>query len=88
MQEKRFEGTGIPFNAAIPGVSVADYCEFSPEALETFKDVIDSNSLSTRSMDRLAKVARTVADLVGSEAVKRTHVHKAGSFVLGHVLQR
>ncbi|MDA7888959.1 YifB family Mg chelatase-like AAA ATPase [Pirellulales bacterium] len=86
MQEKRFEGTGIPFNAAIPGGSVADYCEFSPEALDTFKDVIDSNSLSTRSMDRLAKVARTVADLVGSEAVKPTHIHKAASFVLGHVL--
>ena len=61
-QTKRFAGTGIPFNAAIPGGQVKQYCNFSELGFAKYKEVVTSNTLSTRSMDRLAKVARTIAD--------------------------
>jgi magnesium chelatase family protein len=86
-QVERFAGTGIPFNAAIPGGRVFEYCGMTEEARGRFKATVDGNSLSTRSMDRLAKVARTIADLGDSERVQPTHIDKASSFVVGGILR-
>lgn len=86
-QRRRFEGMGIPHNAAMPGGRVREYCKFSPPGLGAYKNLIDQHTLSTRSMDRLAKVARTVADLAGREEVEPEHVAKAGSFVIGGMLR-
>ncbi len=86
-QRARFEGMGIPHNAAMPGGSVRDYCKFSAEGLEFYKKTIDESELSTRSMDRLAKVARTVADLLGAEEVEPKHVKKAAKYVVGGMLR-
>ncbi len=86
-QIARFAGKGIPYNAAIPGGTVLDYCEFSSEAMSCFKKTIENNTLSTRSMDRLAKVARTIADLDGIEKVQAVHIRKATTFVVGGVLR-
>ena len=86
-QRKRFEGTTTPFNAAMPGGHVADYCNFSSAGFERFKETIDSHRLSTRSMDRLAKVARTCADLADADQVEPVHFDKAASFVIGGMLR-
>ena len=86
-QVKRFKGTGIPFNAAIPGGHVRDYCKFSTEGFDFFKDFIDRNRISTRSMDRLAKVSRTIADIEGQEEVAPSQIKKASTFVVGGILR-
>jgi magnesium chelatase family protein len=86
-QARRFFGLEIPFNAAIPGGQVRDFCEFDADGLDSFKRVIETHSLSTRSMDRLAKVARTIADLGDSDTVKPTHVEEATTFVTGGMLR-
>ena len=38
-------------------------------------------------MDRLAKVARTAADLAGSETTEREHIDVASKFVIGGMLR-
>ncbi len=86
-QNRRFAGTGIPFNAAIPGGQVRDLCNFSPEGFEFYKQSVAASNLSTRSMDRLAKVARTVADLANAEQIEPQHVGKATEFVIGGLLR-
>lgn len=86
-QDKRFEGTTIPFNAAIPGGHVMDYCSFSASAATRYKELVDSHRITTRSMDRLARVARTVADLYNSDSVEPSHLDKAASFVLPGLLK-
>lgn len=86
-QSTRFAGTGIPFNAAIPGGQVRDYCDFSGEGFDAYRTTIDQNDISTRSMDRLAKVARTVADLTDSDKVEPRHVQTAASYVTGGMLR-
>lgn len=86
-QAKRFQGTEIAMNAAIPGGAVMDYCKLSPAALEHYKATIDANTLSTRSMDRLAKVARTVADLAESDTTEPEHIDAAARFVIGGTLR-
>ena len=86
-QRQRFAGTGIPHNAAIPGGRVREYCRLSAPGLEAYRSLVDQHTLSTRSMDRLAKVARTVADLAGREEVEPEHLANAASFVIGGVLR-
>lgn len=87
IQVDRFAGTGIPFNAAIPGGHVRDYCRFSDAGFAHYRTCIENNTLSTRSVDRLAKVSRTIADLAQSDSVEPQHVQKAASFVIGGVLR-
>lgn len=86
-QRERFANTSIPFNAAIPGGHVREYCAFSENGFSYYKQTIERSSLSTRSMDRLAKVARTVADLDESVFVEQNHVENAGQFVIGGMLR-
>jgi magnesium chelatase family protein len=86
-QWQRFANKGVPCNAAIPGGYVLDYCNFSEAALEHYKRTVDQNVLTTRSTDRLAKVARTVADLDNSDRIEPTHVDRAASFVIGGMLR-
>lgn len=86
-QAERFRGKEIPFNSAIPGGHVLDYCEFSGEGLERYKATVEDGNLSTRGMDRLAKVARTVADLSESDQVRPSHVDGAAEFVVGGMLR-
>ncbi|MDA0835700.1 MAG: YifB family Mg chelatase-like AAA ATPase [Planctomycetota bacterium] len=86
-QQRRFEGTQIPFNAAMPGGHVRDYCQFSNQGFSHFKTCIDTHTLSTRSMDRLAKVSRTIADIDDSDEVNPSHIEKAVPFLIGGLLR-
>ncbi|MBA4031783.1 MAG: hypothetical protein C0478_12960 [Planctomyces sp.] len=82
-QHKRFSTSGVPFNAAMPGGHVFELCQFSKDGLQTFKSTAETVSLSTRSIDRLAKVARTIADLEAQDEILPSHVNEATSFVTG-----
>jgi magnesium chelatase family protein len=86
-QRNRLAELSAPFNAAMPGGHVRELCKFSSRGLEHYKAMIDSHTLSTRSMDRLAKVARTVADLASCEEINPEHLDKAGQFVIGGLLR-
>ena len=86
-QHDRFAGKDIPHNAAIPGGAVLEYCRLSPAAMDHYKKAIDTNTLTTRSMDRLAKVARTAADLADSDFVEPQHIDAAGQYVIGGMLR-
>jgi magnesium chelatase family protein len=86
-QRTRFAGTDIPYNAAIPGGRVLDFCNLSSAGMAKYKEIVHTNTLSTRSMDRLAKVARTVADLAGAPHVEPLHLTKGSSFVIGGILR-
>lgn len=86
-QLSRFDGTSITNNAAIPGGQVPDFCQFSESGFKVFKEVVSRGRVSTRTTDRLAKVARTIADLAGADHVEPPHVEEAATFVAGGVLQ-
>lgn len=71
----------------MPGSHMREYCRFSSTGLARYKELIDANTLTTRSVDRLGKVSRTVADLAGSEDVQPEHLEKAASFVICGILR-
>jgi magnesium chelatase family protein len=62
-------------------------CQFSDAGFASYKEWIEKSTLSTRSMDRLAKVSRTGADLLDMDTVDPPHVAKAASFVVGGMLR-
>jgi magnesium chelatase family protein len=77
LQAARFAGTGVAFNAAIPPDRIWDLCRFSPTGLCRYEGVVMGGGHSTRAVHRLAKVARTVADLDGAEEIEPPHVDEA-----------
>lgn len=86
-QRDRYRGTDIPFNAAMPAGQIREFCQFSEKGFAKYKETIAGNNLSTRSMDRLAKVARTIADLVNADTVDAPHVSEAEKYLIGGILR-
>ena len=80
LQRRRYQGTNIPFNAAIPGGQVFDYCHFTENAFETLKSIVENGTMSTRTMDRIAKVSRTIADLANSTDIETKHVEQSANY--------
>ncbi|HEY9899916.1 MAG TPA: YifB family Mg chelatase-like AAA ATPase [Pantanalinema sp.] len=77
-QRRRFEGlAGIHCNARMTSRQVRHHCALDAEGGELLKQAIARLGLSARSFDRILKVARTIADLAGSEDVRSPHVAEA-----------
>ena len=69
----------ITCNAALTSPQVRKYCALGEGAAELLRRAYDSLGLSGRGYDRLLRVARTIADLVGSEDITEEHILEAVS---------
>lgn len=80
VQLKRFEKSKIYSNAKMNVVQAKKYCVLSLDAEEMVKIAFDKLSLSARAHDRILKVARTIADLDGSDIIEAQHIAEAISY--------
>jgi len=78
-QRERFESLGlhIACNAHIPPKAIREICILDEDAKELLRSAIQSLGLSARAHDRIVKVARTIADLEGSETIRPRHIAEA-----------
>ncbi len=77
IQNLRFgEETGM-CNAAMGPEEMRRYCDLDEESAGLLQQAFDAFGLTARSYDRILKVARTVADLDGSEKIKAEHIAEA-----------
>ena len=67
IQLRRFKGTGITCNAGITPELLHEVCPLTDEANNTLSSVFDKLGLSARAYGRILKVARTIADMDGSD---------------------
>ena len=77
VQRVRFAGTDIVSNATIPTGKLQEMCPMSDAAKTMLAGAFERMGLSARAYDRLLKVARTIADLAGSETLEVAHVAEA-----------
>lgn len=76
-QTERFKNTKIHNNAAMNSALVKKYCKLSNDAEHVLEEAFKKLNLTARAHDRILKVARTIADLDGSENIKLEHLIEA-----------
>ncbi len=79
-QRARSGALGYACNGQVPGPLARRIVALSSEGREALAGAVDTLALTGRGFDRALKVARTIADLDGSERVRAEHVHEALSY--------
>lgn len=80
IQNERFKGTSISCNAKITPDKLNGYCPMDDKAKAFIGKAFDRLGLSARAYDRILKVARTIADLYGSEKIEKEYISAAIQF--------
>lgn len=78
IQAARFSNDeGIYCNAQMSSKMLRKYCAVDEAGQQLLKAAMARMNLSARAYDRILKVARTIADLAGSESVQTEHLAEA-----------
>ena len=78
IQEERFRPyKGIHCNAQMTERMLHEFAEPDAESLDMLRMAMERLKLSARAYSRILKVARTIADLAGSEKVQAIHIAEA-----------
>lgn len=78
IQEQRLEKIPKAFtNSEISGPQIEKLCQINSESKNILKTAVDSGKLSARGFHKILKVARTIADLESSDAIKNSHIMEA-----------
>jgi magnesium chelatase family protein len=59
---------------------IEKFCKLSPDAQTILFSAIEKFGLSHRSLGSIKKVARTIADLAGSNSIDKIHILEALSY--------
>lgn len=76
-QARRYSRDGIHTNAQLKPRLVKRYCGLDRAGLELLEQAMTKLGLSARAHGRILRVARTIADLAGSERIDPVHVAEA-----------
>lgn len=77
-QRERFkEIDGVFTNAMMNSAMLAEFCPLDESCAKILGRAMERLSLSARAHNRIIKVARTIADLEGSEQITTTHIAEA-----------
>ncbi|MCG2685836.1 YifB family Mg chelatase-like AAA ATPase [Candidatus Parcubacteria bacterium] len=77
IQLQRFAEMNLVCNANMKNREVKAFCSLSSECLNLLRQAVSQLGLSARSYFKVIKVARTVADLMGEEAIAVPHLAEA-----------
>lgn len=77
IQLARFAGTKIYTNAKMTTKMINEYCSLDAESENLMKIAFEKYNISARGYTRILKVARTIADLDGSEKINFNHLAEA-----------
>jgi len=80
VQTQRYAGQGIRTNAEADGDVLTDAATPDEAGRALLAQAAEAMRLSARGYTRILRVARTIADLAGSEGVGRVHVAEALSY--------
>lgn len=77
IQQERFKDSSIFFNSQMSSSMVKQYCKLDPGEKEIIESLFSDGRISTRGYFKLLKVARTIADLEGTDNIQTKHLLEA-----------
>lgn len=77
IQLERYKGLNIYSNAELTPALIKKYCKLDNQCSEILKNAFERLGLSARAHNRILKVARTIADIEGSENICKEHLLEA-----------
>ncbi len=78
VQTERFkELDNVHYNAQMNTKQIREYCKLDEKSKSLLKNAMERLNLSARAYDRILKVARTIADLAGDDALNGNHIAEA-----------
>lgn len=80
LQARRLGGIGRPTNASLTPSLLTAHCRLDAAGLRLLATAVQRLGLTARGYDRVRRVARTIADLAGSDRIESEHVAEALQF--------
>src|SRR3989338_6009948 len=77
IQKDRYKGLNAFCNAHLSSKDLEQFCRMDKEGSELLKLAILELGLSARGYDKVLKIARTIADLAGTETISAEHISEA-----------
>lgn len=74
IQRNRFQGTSTTANAFMNTKQIKEFCTLPPGADTVLEAAMRKFGLSARSLDKILKTARTIADLEGKKEIEVKHL--------------
>lgn len=87
IQAARFAGTGVTCNAYMTPAMIGRFCALDDAGETLMKNAFDRLGLTGRSHDRILRMARTIADLDGSETITSAHLAEAIQYRSNNILK-
>ncbi len=76
-QRTRFAGMNLQCNGDMGPGEVRQYCELDEASKSLMRAAMQQMQMSARAYHRILKLARTMADLAGSEKIETPHLAEA-----------
>ncbi len=77
IQKERFQKLKVRSNSQMSSRLLRKFCAVDTEGSRLLEQAVEKLGLSARAYDRILKVSRTLADLEGGSAIKKTHLAEA-----------
>lgn len=77
IQIERYKEYGIFSNSELTTNLIEKYCKLNNTSKSILKKAFEKLGLSVRAYHKILKIARTIADLAGSEKIETEHIAEA-----------
>jgi magnesium chelatase family protein len=80
IQAQRLGGSGVRYNAHLTSRQIRQFCPLDEPCRRLLKSSVNELGLSARAHDKVMRVARTIADLDDSDAIRVPHIQEAVNY--------
>ena len=80
IEQERYKGLSIHFNSELNAEELKRFCPLNQECIDYMESAFRTKNFSARGYHRMIRVARTIADLAGSEEILVPHLREAFSY--------
>ena len=76
-QAERFGNGAVRYNAQMSSRQVREHCVLNRACQQMLRHSVEEMGLSARAHDKILRVARTIADVAGDDAINEMHLAEA-----------